>query len=500
MKKVIWLVISCIPFINNAQEKGIRWTEGLTWEQVKEKAKIEKKYIFIDCYTTWCGPCKAMDKNVYTDEKVGRVTEDKFISVKVQMDKTAYDDESVKQWYQDAALIQANYTVDAFPTFLFVYPDGKPMHKAVGYKNPDQFVSLIREALDTKKQYYTILSDFKPGKMDTGQLKRLAREYSFSEKELSWKLAEDFLRRVPQEKLGIPDNIDLMIEFSKSPQVQDIAMKYLSTLNNAVLMHPDNLRLLSNLKKHPKVKGIISNYFDTLSKNVLFTRLNLELLKTFTSNSKDWGFKIFYDNAPMVDKAMGLKGNAQAIIDNIIIEEEFRPSFLAVKDGKAEPDWRKMYDAVKKRYNTEYADRNLLVSQVRFYEYRAKKHNRNWSEYIKYSIELYDTYVTDTSNLLRDVAINNFCYEAILFHSSDKRELMKAINWLEEIMKKNNYSYSSQIDTYANLLYKAVRKDEAIQWEEKALKIALEDKNEYAAKIYQGVISDMKRGKPIWLK
>jgi thiol:disulfide interchange protein len=44
--------------------KGIRFEHGLSWAQVKEKAKAENKYIFMDCYATWCGPCKAMDKNV----------------------------------------------------------------------------------------------------------------------------------------------------------------------------------------------------------------------------------------------------------------------------------------------------------------------------------------------------------------------------------------------------------------------------------------------------
>jgi thiol:disulfide interchange protein len=44
--------------------KGINFENNLSWEQVKEKAKAENKYIFVDCYATWCGPCKAMDKEV----------------------------------------------------------------------------------------------------------------------------------------------------------------------------------------------------------------------------------------------------------------------------------------------------------------------------------------------------------------------------------------------------------------------------------------------------
>ena len=44
--------------------KGIHFVNGLSWQEVLQKAKAENKYIFVDCYATWCGPCKAMDKEV----------------------------------------------------------------------------------------------------------------------------------------------------------------------------------------------------------------------------------------------------------------------------------------------------------------------------------------------------------------------------------------------------------------------------------------------------
>ncbi len=42
-----------------------------SWEQVKAKAKQENKHIFLDFYATWCGMCKHMDANVYTDKEIG---------------------------------------------------------------------------------------------------------------------------------------------------------------------------------------------------------------------------------------------------------------------------------------------------------------------------------------------------------------------------------------------------------------------------------------------
>src|SRR5205807_219920 len=92
MKRLLCSLIMYLPLLILAQENtGIKWTEGLTWEQVKEKAKKENKYIFLDCFATWCGPCKLMDKEIYTNDTVGSYFNDKFISVKVQMDKAKND-------------------------------------------------------------------------------------------------------------------------------------------------------------------------------------------------------------------------------------------------------------------------------------------------------------------------------------------------------------------------------------------------------------------------
>src|SRR5688500_3765008 len=95
MKVTNLFILFCLFVINMQgrcqQHTGIKWVEGLSWEHILQKAKTDNKYIFVDFYTTWCAPCKAMEKNVYPDTRVGDVMNDKFISVKVQMDKTDND-------------------------------------------------------------------------------------------------------------------------------------------------------------------------------------------------------------------------------------------------------------------------------------------------------------------------------------------------------------------------------------------------------------------------
>ncbi len=55
-----------------AKEKaaGIMFHEG-TWAEALELAKSENKPIFLDVYATWCGPCKRLKKNTFSDQEVG---------------------------------------------------------------------------------------------------------------------------------------------------------------------------------------------------------------------------------------------------------------------------------------------------------------------------------------------------------------------------------------------------------------------------------------------
>src|SRR5882724_2814275 len=82
--------------------QGINFEQSLSWEQVKAKAKAENKYIFVDCYATWCVPCKNMEKNVYPIDSIGDFVNSHYIPVKIQFDRTKADNEQVKAWYEDA--------------------------------------------------------------------------------------------------------------------------------------------------------------------------------------------------------------------------------------------------------------------------------------------------------------------------------------------------------------------------------------------------------------
>src|ERR1700748_1910183 len=124
-----------------AQESGIKFETGISWNQILEKAKAQHKYIFMDCYATWCGPCKWMSKNIFPQQIVGEYYNEHFINVAVQMDRTAKDDQLIKNWYAFADSIGSQYNIGAYPTYLFFDSDGRIIHRILGVtQDPKQFI------------------------------------------------------------------------------------------------------------------------------------------------------------------------------------------------------------------------------------------------------------------------------------------------------------------------------------------------------------------------
>jgi len=176
MKKLsLSLIFIGFTILAYTQEKGIRFETNQTWAQIKEKAKKERKFIFLDAYATWCGPCKFMD-SIYKREIVGSFMNDRFISVKVQMDSTKNDDADVRGWYSTAKQMMTDYKITGFPSLLFFDPNGILVHKRTGARFDTTFVKIASMALKLETQYYTKLRTFKSGKLSFDRMPALAKE------------------------------------------------------------------------------------------------------------------------------------------------------------------------------------------------------------------------------------------------------------------------------------------------------------------------------------
>ncbi|MEO0469894.1 MAG: thioredoxin family protein, partial [Bacteroidota bacterium] len=83
LRQIIFLLlISCCSM--GLEAAGIKFFEG-SWDDALAKAKKEKKVVFVDAYTDWCGPCKAMARNTFPNDDVGEFFNKHFINYKYNM-------------------------------------------------------------------------------------------------------------------------------------------------------------------------------------------------------------------------------------------------------------------------------------------------------------------------------------------------------------------------------------------------------------------------------
>jgi thioredoxin-related protein len=122
-----------------------------SWAEVQQLAKKQNKHIFVDAFTTWCGPCKWMSEEVFPKKEVGEFFNQHFVSFKMDMEKGEGVDFAIK------------YAIRAYPTFLFFSPEGNLVHKFVGGREPEMFITSAKDALQPDKQVYTLKSKFDNG-------------------------------------------------------------------------------------------------------------------------------------------------------------------------------------------------------------------------------------------------------------------------------------------------------------------------------------------------
>ncbi|HCS20142.1 MAG TPA: hypothetical protein DIW47_06200 [Bacteroidetes bacterium] len=102
------------------------------WESIKENAKNNRKMIFVDAYTDWCGWCKVMDENTFSNEAIGKMMDQYFINIKLEMEK---DELGLK--------LALKYAISSFPTYLVFNENGELIYQTVGYQEAAEFMKTL---------------------------------------------------------------------------------------------------------------------------------------------------------------------------------------------------------------------------------------------------------------------------------------------------------------------------------------------------------------------
>lgn len=132
MKRIFFFFLLFVA-IENTFGQGIEFFHG-TWSEAIATAQNEKKPIFVDAFTTWCGPCKFMAANVFTVDSVGDYYNQNFINYKYDMEKG------------DGPEFAKTYRVTAYPTLLYLDENGKVLHRTMGARQPSDFIKEAERA------------------------------------------------------------------------------------------------------------------------------------------------------------------------------------------------------------------------------------------------------------------------------------------------------------------------------------------------------------------
>lgn len=142
MKTRFYIILSLSLFGLNsiAQNRSITF-EHATFKEIKEKALKENKLIFIDAYTTWCGPCKYLAKYIFTNDTVADYYNANFINAKFDMEKG------------EGLELAKQYEVSCYPTLLFVDGNGNLIHKNAGSGNAKGMIDLAKTSKDNSNNF-----------------------------------------------------------------------------------------------------------------------------------------------------------------------------------------------------------------------------------------------------------------------------------------------------------------------------------------------------------
>jgi len=137
MKKIAFafLIAYCV-LPTAALADGIDFIHDKPFKEILEMAKAQNKLVFMDCYTSWCGPCKRLAAQVFPDSSVGEFYNSTFVNTKFDMEKGEGVD------------IAGKYQIRAYPTLLWLDGDGNVKHKIVGGLDVAGLIQNGQKAID----------------------------------------------------------------------------------------------------------------------------------------------------------------------------------------------------------------------------------------------------------------------------------------------------------------------------------------------------------------
>ena len=225
--------------------EGMEFFKG-SFEAALAQAEQEQKKVFVDVYTTWCGPCIVMQETVFPQPEVGEYFNARFINFKFDAEN---EDENGPE-------LAARYDIGVYPTYLILEHDGTEISRANSAMSGPQFVTLVGRMLgETSGNFEEAFSRYEEGERSFESVQQLLVDaiVEFS--------LDDFPR----------DDLDAMrAHYDKVAMFKEIASDYFTTKQYSELTNPIDAQLVLYYKdKTPRgdelVEYVLDNYNEFLA-------------------------------------------------------------------------------------------------------------------------------------------------------------------------------------------------------------------------------------------
>jgi len=364
--------ISLFCFTASAQHRSIKF-EHTAWKDIKAKAKKENKLIFVDAYTTWCGPCKQMARAVFTNDTAADYYNANFINAKIDMEKG------------EGLEMAKQYNVACYPNLLFIDGDGNLVHRVAGSMSVSMFVDLGKTAKDDSRNFSYYVKNYEARKTDAS-----------------------------------------------------FVAAYVEALSGTCLEPEKEL----------------AQYFSLQNEKDLWSETNWNMINNYSNDLNSREFKFLVENKVK----LSAEHTEAAVNEKITHVAESSLNTVV----RAKPFDQAKYDLVKQQIAKLYIPegRQILFES----DLNVAKRNKDWKAYTELAIANVDTYYAKSVNELNSIAWD--FYENI----NDKDALLKAEAWAKQSVDLE--ATYPNLDTYAALLYKNGKKEEALATANKAIEHA----------------------------
>lgn len=442
MNKVIYLFF-LLSFSGFAQDdKGIKFKEG-TWSQILSEAKEQNKLIFVDIYTTWCGPCKVMSAKVFTDEKVGEKFNETFINYKIDAEKG------------EGITLARTYAITVYPTYLFVNANAELVYRAIGAMPAEKFMIEADRAIQSGKAYKSsenLEAEFKAGKRDADFLYEYIKRKSLNGAENTG-LLEEYLKVIPAS-------------LYKTEKVLAVISENISTIDS---------------KAFEILKDALDRYLNMTSQQQKYVLNGISKAKRNTfKNAID-----FRDKAMLERLIDAVRATSYSKVGFEAEEKQFRLEYAKItRDGDV---FKKI--AVKEctRLLAKNDEDLKAETQQKILSFRQGAKAKNLDESTPQFQMILDN-LSDNAQKTTSFQLNEYAWGYVQMMSNSK-DLEEAVKWSERAIAL--VESPTNLDTYANLLSKLGRKKEAIKVEKKAIKLARKSKED--TKDLQQMLKEIKR-------